>query len=394
MQAANRFVSWCSLWLIVGLAHTAYALSPLKLVASDPASTAYMERSGTIITLAFSTKLNSTTVLSNHVMLLRAAVAESIILTVTDNKIFVQSNHELLPATAYTLVVTGVQGNEGELLNSAVNIVFRTRDGVWQGAQQIVSSDQYIHSSKLAINKADDTRMVVWMEHTGISRTDLFASRYASGQWDTPQLVNTNSQGEVFDAVIAVAEDGFCVTVWEEYYANGYNNGGIHFRIWANTFTPDAGWSTPQLIDTAETQGGFNPQVAISPDGRVIAAWYQYVGGTGRILANQYTRSDGWGTAVMLDAVSKSPGSFNPHIAFDNKGNGYAVWEQWWHGAVLIWGNRYVSSRGWIAPQIIQSDRTAFGDESQLAFDGSGNATVVWAQSNGIFTSHYIRDQG
>jgi len=162
----------------------------------------------------------------------------------------------------------------------------------------------------------------------------------------------------------------------------------------SNEYTPAAGWATPQLFDVDATQGGFSPKVAISPDGRATVVWYQYVRGTGRIFSSQYTSGNGWSAAVALDAASSAPGSFNPHIAFDHNGNGYVLWQQWWHGVTLIWGNRYMSDRGWIAPQIIQSDRTAFSDEPQFAFDGNGNAMAIWPQSGEIFSSRYMRDQG
>lgn len=395
MQVAVQFIPWRMRWcllLLTMVLQTTQAQTSLQLVSSNPVNNAIGVDRGADIILVFSENIDPQSVTASHVKLRHGDLAESITVDVSANQLSIRSAHPLQPGTIYILGVSGLQSTEGDLQGAAVSVVFTTIDGTWQPPQQVTTGSQYLQSSKLAFSKQDGTAMVVWTEHTGTLRTDLFASRYASGQWSAPQLVNTNAQGEVFDASIAVGTDGVAVAVWEECYTD--DSGGIHFRIWGNVFTVSNGWAMPQPISNEAAQGGFSPQVAMSSNGEVIALWYQYDHGTGRIFSSRYNAQEGWREAMTIDAVSKAPGSFNPHIAFDNKGNAYAVWQQWWHGVTLIWANRYVAGRGWIAPQIIQTDKTANSDASQLAFDANGNALAVWTQSGQVFTSRYALDQG
>jgi len=403
MQVAIRYaihiVKWC--WLLsIFCINAAQAASSLQLTDSSPSNNATdIARTGAAL-LRFSADLDPASVASGQIRLRHNGVTDSITLQVAENRIVIFFDYELLPDATYTISVSNARGRAGEQLNSAVNIVFRTRDGTWQSAQPVVTNGQYISSggSRFAFDKRDDTAMTAWTDHTGLNHTDLFASYYSAGQWSAPQLVNTNdSGGEVFNSAIAMGGGGgarIITAVWEEYYATGYNNTNVHFRIWANQFTPASGWGTPQLIDTDSSSGGFNPEVAVSPYGKAVAVWYQYDHGTGRIFSSEYTPTSGWSVATAIDAFSQSPGSFNPHIAFDGIGNGYAIWQQWWHGVTLVWGNRYVANRGWIAPQIIQSDRITSSDASQIAFDGHGNAIAVWTQASGVYAARYLNDQG
>jgi len=396
MHHSIRSVQW-SLFLLVMFvfASAAHAVDPLQLMSSAPSNNAInIQRTGVAV-LSFSAALDPNTLATGHVQLLYGNSGQSISPNVSGNSIVIFYDYELLPNTTYTLTASGIRGSAGERLNGTVSITFTTTDGAWQSAQPLVTNGHYIQSSRFAIDYFYKTAMTVWTEHTAPNHTDLFSSYYSSGQWSPPQLVNSSdSQGEVFDSAVAMGPGGVIVAVWEEYYGSGYNNTDVHFRIWGNRYLPDAGWGTPQLIDTDSSSGGFAPQVAVNAYGKAVVVWYQYDHGTQRIFSNEFDVSSGWGTVVAIDPVSHAPGSFNPRIAFDPIGYGYAIWEQWWHGVVLIWGNRYMPGRGWVAPQIIQSDRTTSSDEPQIAFDGDGNAIAVWKQGKSIHAARYIRDQG
>jgi len=54
----------------------------------------------------------------------------------------------------------------------------------------------------------------------------------------------------------------FCDGVW----------GG---NIWANRFTPAAGWGVAEPIETDNAGDAFEPQVALDPNGDAMAVWEQ-----------------------------------------------------------------------------------------------------------------------
>ena len=57
--------------------------------------------------------------------------------------------------------------------------------------------------------------------------------------------------------------------------------------IWANRFTPAAGWGVAELIETGAYTAAF-PQVAVDPDGNAVAVWEQSDGIRSNIWANRF----------------------------------------------------------------------------------------------------------
>jgi len=265
----------------------------------------------------------------------------------------------------------------------------RARDGAWQSAQAISQSTQGITGTQLAFNKHDDTGMTIWAQRPDSTHQGIFASRYVNGQWDTPQLVVSTSE-YIYDDAVAVGPNGTAVAVWTQVLLGDSTS---HLRVWASEFTPDAGWAAPQKIDTNDSLGSDRPKAAILPNGKAVVVWYESIQGTHRVFSNEYTVSTGWGTARAIDAFSHT-GSFDPEIAFDNKGNGYAVWSQTWQGKNMVWGNRYVVDRGWVAPQAIAVNKPDFSAGPHIGFDDSGNAVAVWNETGGLYAAKYIRNQG
>ncbi|HEX2585303.1 MAG TPA: Ig-like domain-containing protein [Steroidobacteraceae bacterium] len=406
MLTSIRITKIGLLFCLAAVWSNAQAASTLWFTTSSPVNYGSdAPRAGTIASLSFSATLNPATVSTNHVTLRRrgSTTAEPIAISTSGNAFFVMPNRELLPATTYTISVEDLQGSKGELLSNPFSITFRTRDAQWQSAQQLQNGIGIITASHLAMNK-DGSAMAIWSQQTNSSKTSLWASRYNGQQWEAAQPVSNNPDGEVLYSAIAVGPNGTAAAVWQEHYESGYNNdSNILFRIWASVFSPASGWTIPHMVDSGNSQHTWSsPQVAITADGKVTVVWSQDTGTSprtspnqyiGRIFATQYIQDSGWTMPTILDAYSKY-GSIDPSIAFDGNNYGYALWEQYWHDAVLVWGSRYTPDHGWAAPQIIQTDRTRSSSNVQIAFDGQGNAIAVWIQIRDIVTARYKRDQG
>jgi hypothetical protein len=195
----------------------------------------------------------------------------------------------------------------------------------------------------------------------------------AAKAWGTAALIETDNAGEARDAQVAVNAGGQAVAVWQQ-------SDGTSINIYANRYTPAAGWGTPQRISPVVLETSQAAQVAIDSAGNAIAVWTMsnFAQGTtsANIWASRYTPQGGWGSAVLIEGGLGDAG--NPQIAIDGGGNAIAVFWQHEGGHVSIVANRYVSGAGWGTASAIETDGSGDTGTPQIAMDAAGNAMVVW----------------
>ncbi|NNL25499.1 MAG: hypothetical protein HKP36_13725 [Myxococcales bacterium] len=80
---------------------------------------------------------------------------------------------------------------------------------------------------------------------------------------------------------MALDPNGNAVAVWEQY-------DGTRTNIWANRFSPTAGWGVAERIETDDAGGAESAQVALDPNGNAVAVWEQSDGTRVNIWANRF----------------------------------------------------------------------------------------------------------
>ena len=79
----------------------------------------------------------------------------------------------------------------------------------------------------------------------------------------------------------------------------------------------------------------------------------------------------------------------HPKIALDASGNALVVWGQSEYsrfsrtGRSNIWTNRYTPGNGWATAKLIDANNARLTVGAEIAMNASGNAMAVWFQSNG-----------
>jgi len=206
----------------------------------------------------------------------------------------------------------------------------------------------------------------------------------AEGAWGTAAVVETdNATGHsAFSPQIGFDASGNAIAVWAQ------GNGTVN-RIWANRYDASIGsWSTPELIETniATGHNAVSPKIGVDDSGNAIAIWIHNDGMLDRIWASRYDVTTGlWSAESMIDADNGDT-AFDPQIALDASGNAIVVWDQ----SESIWANRYDVITGlWSTAAEIETDNTAGHSaySSQIRFDAIGNAIAVWAQYDGVVDS-------
>ncbi|HEX5126275.1 MAG TPA: hypothetical protein VFW00_06015, partial [Rhodocyclaceae bacterium] len=122
-----------------------------------------------------------------------------------------------------------------------------------------------------------------------------------------------------------------------------------------------------------------DPDVAVDANGMGLVVWSENIGGHYFIRAKFLA---GTGAAVTL---SNAGDSTLPRVAFDGAGDAVVVWAQYAGSRNEIWASRYNVTTGlWSTPVRVSS--AAAVDSAyvpDIAVDNAGNALVVWHQGDG-----------
>lgn len=209
------------------------------------------------------------------------------------------------------------------------------------------------------------------------SQTAVLTVTAAGPAWVSPAAIETDDTGDAQAPSLAVNAAGEAVAVWMQS-----DGAGIH--IWANRYTPAAGWGTAQRI--SDGQGGAQGalSVAIDATGHATAVWQQ----ANDIWSNRYVPGVGWLTPEVIDFNAGWSGS--PQIAVDGVGNMLAVWMESRNGRLNVEASRYVAGAGWSGTHTLDSDNTGDISAPQVAVNGAGDAVVAWAWASDTGGGNYV----
>ncbi len=205
----------------------------------------------------------------------------------------------------------------------------------------------------------------------------------AGAGWGTGQPLPATYPGDASYPDITMDASGNAFAVWQQ-------SDGALTHNWAKQYIAGAGWGTTQLIEVHYSGEGpdwnaYSPQIAIDSSGNAIAVWHKFDGARNNIWANQYVAGTGWQTPRRIETDNAGDAMY-PQISMDASGNAIVVWQQSNGTMTFIWANRYVAGTGWAAAQLVEANYAGDATYPQIAVNSSGNAVVVWTQSDGTIT--------
>jgi hypothetical protein len=250
---------------------------------------------------------------------------------------------------------------------------FYTVGGSFAAAAEIDGTTQSAQQPQIGFDAAGNA-IVVW------SQTAVWANRYLAGVgWGTPVQTESNP-GSASSPQIAVAASGNATAVW-------YQTGVVGNDIWANHYDVGSNtWTVPVLLETDDTAGALNPQIAGDAAGNAMVVWRQSDGTRHNILANRYVAGVGWQGAVLIE--NNAGNANNPSVAMDINGNASAVWTQSDGIFDSVYDNRFTVGSGWGDAALIETT-TGNATDPQIVLDSNGNGFAIWDHGNDIWVNRF-----
>lgn len=219
---------------------------------------------------------------------------------------------------------------------------------------------------------------VVWMEQDSSTPWGIWAARFDGGTWSAPERL---SSGDRSCGEPQVASDGAggAVVVWRQDTNPGdaAHQGLSIPNIWARRYARGQ-WEPALRIgsaDLAGADGAERPRLAMNASGAAVAAWSETRGATTSAMGAVLGPS-GWSAPAALGATGVR--AFWPEVAIAPSGAAMAVW-----GQVEASGKRLYAARfaGTWAPWELLDGGGADATHARVGLDGDGNATVAWVQA-------------
>jgi hypothetical protein len=114
------------------------------------------------------------------------------------------------------------------------------------------------------------------------------------------------------------------------------------------------------------------------------AVWSQADSDFENIWASQYTPNSGWGSPELIETANPDPNedgdATSPRLGINAAGNAFVVWRQIWDDWGSIWSNRLDPGTGWMTPERIEDEARA-ARLPQVAVDDNRHAHAVWLHS-------------
>ena len=213
---------------------------------------------------------------------------------------------------------------------------------------------------------------VIW-ERYGWPKTIIQSVSRAPGEsWMAPVDIAELNQGSDPEPWLAVDWEGNNTAVWKQEETIMSS-----FRGFAGS------WGDPVPLSEGES---FVPQAAMDGRGDATAVWMHY-DGTHYMVESAYRPEQGeWGAATLVSQPGEEGG--NPHVAIDGIGDALVAWRGEVEGQEFVRAAYRPVGGSWSAPMDVSNGGEQVEPASlRAAVDPGGNALVAWSGSTGGWDS-------
>lgn len=219
-------------------------------------------------------------------------------------------------------------GNTG---GSVINAVWLQQKKPIGLGPQVLRTSRYVNNrwkpaAELARNVSqfgmtsgwDDVTTVVWVNP---GNRKVMSRQFEDGYWSAVKIVSQGPPpGNYFDRhpSVARAGTGLATAVWERETPNGW-------QVLVSQQSAGGKWSTETVIAEGDDRHGAWPQVAASPQGKMMVIWLEHDSDMYGLNSIKARQSDTPGVWTEESVIAKGL-PLLPKLAMDGFGNAIVVW--------------------------------------------------------------------
>lgn len=231
-----------------------------------------------------------------------------------------------------TLHVVGCDRGDGGDIWSTSRALNNTADWftnapVWSAPRTVAESTLPIRRPVLEADTEGRIHAVWGQPASGLPSgpaTALYYARYEDGQWSTPQVVQSATEGVVEAPALAVDRMARLLVVW-----SGGESGEIYFSYVDQARGAIASaWSQPVQLP-APRRAGSSPDILVTPEGAIYVAYALPLNeGRGIYLIHSEDGGETWSApSLVFDAAAAEWAMVdNPRIAYTSNGHLHVLW--------------------------------------------------------------------
>jgi hypothetical protein len=196
----------------------------------------------------------------------------------------------------------------------------------WGTSQALTDSGTGAGGPVVAVDTSGNA-IAVWSRSDCTTNCNVWAAHYThGGNWADPVPINGQGEsGGAFD--LAFDSTGMAMVLW--------NQSG---HIWNNRYSPQSGWGSAALVEQSPAHAG-QPSFGFDADGNAVAVWYESQAADYSVEAANYTRTGGWEVSEQIDEGAVQLGLTD--VAVDPDGKATAVWYEYDGLKFSVWANRF-----------------------------------------------------
>jgi hypothetical protein len=269
--------------------------------------------------------------------------------------------------------------------NEVVRAIRYEADTGWANEVTIGEPGLIIAGARTAVGMDDDGNAIaVWDPAVGAAGAGtrvLWANRYTTGLgWEgvTPIKSDESTSANGFRLDVGAGGDAFVIWVQDDRTVMPPRD-----DVWAVRFSENT-WGDPGRIDNYEDGDKQDPDIAVDGTGTAYAVWSQADPDFENIWANTYTPDSTWGTPEGIEPPNEDPNedgdAATPRVDVNRSGNAFVVWRQIWNDWGSVWSNRRDPGSGWMTAELIE-DLERAASLPKIAVDDGRHAHALWPHS-------------
>lgn len=253
----------------------------------------------------------------------------------------------------------------------------------WTGAELVEQNNTGHASNPKVVMYGTGKAVAVWEQSDG-RRQAVWASRFlpASG-WGLASVGDTDSSGSAKASQVVVDPEGNAIVVWAPWDGETYS-------VWANQFGSASGWGVPEPIEANPgSRTSLHPKVVVDSFGNATVVWQESLDDMRTdIWANRFESGRRWLGTELIEHIDPAPSLFQD-VAVDPNGHVVAIWTQKSDGHVNLWSNTYKPGAGWQAQNLVENLEAGDAGSAVLAMDSYGRAIAAWRHYFVNFHEYY-----